>query len=85
MKLLQQFSNFDNFKITFRTFPKRYKTINGNYWHICEKLPYNARVTKIQIQKNGLPAYEVTREDEKNEFVREFSDAKFAFLDIINK
>ncbi len=84
MKHLQQFTNFDKFKITYKTYPHGYKTICGNYWKICESLPYMAQVTKIQIIRNGLAPYETTKAN-INEFVKEFSAAKMAFLDNINK
>lgn len=85
MKHLQQFTNFDKFKITFKTYqPKSCKTITGNYWQICEKLPFMAQVTKIQILKPGLAPFDISKE-KLNNYVKEFSAAKMAFLDFINK
>lgn len=85
MEHLQLFTNFDKFKITYKSYqPTRYKTLIGNYWHICEKLPFMAQVTKIQILKNGLAPFEISKE-KINEYVKEFSAAKMAFLDFINK
>ena len=83
MKHLQQFTNFDKFKITYKVYPRGYKTLFGNHWYICEHLPFMAQVTKIQIFKNGIEPYEETKAN-INEFVKEFSAAKMAFLDIIN-